>query len=528
MANFAKAPEPRDQIVLFPQKLDEAIPIDHRVRLFDDILRRIDWKPWEDQYDLCRGQPPLHPRIVAGLILYGILNRVLSSRQLEEAVIVRNDFRWLVEGHSIDHSTICYFRHSNSEALKKLFVQIGLIAQRLGHLPLQCLGFDGTRMRANNRIRGSRSPEQLQESKAALERQFAELEARASAADAVEDQVFDGQSRSRLAKELADIDRRRRQVAAALAELEQAETKPPLLPITDPQSRITPNKDGGFAPNYTPLATVDIDSGLIVSVDVIPHVDEHRHLIAAVKDVQSSFGLASVPPELLTDSMMCTGENLTACKRLGIEFYSPSKSQVKDNPAEREHLNQPVPETSWDRLPVKISKSADGTQIVQLSKEAFIYDEANDQYWCPAGKPLRFQRQTREVTKGRERIRFRYFSNEADCAQCPLAARCLNAKSKQRIRSLSHEEHEATRRAHVTKMNQASSKAKYARRNHAGEQPFAVIKSQFGVRRFASRGLKRVRNEWLWLTSAFNLTRLFRLLGGGADPPPRSLMPQSS
>ena len=37
----------------------------------------------------------------------------------------------------------------------------------------------------------------------------------------------------------------------------------------DLDARVMPNKDGGYAPNYTPLATVDIDSGLIVAADVL-------------------------------------------------------------------------------------------------------------------------------------------------------------------------------------------------------------------------------------------------------------------
>ncbi|MDX1320306.1 MAG: FAD-dependent oxidoreductase, partial [Oceanospirillum sp.] len=45
----------------------------------------------------------------------------------EEALQVRLDFRWLVEGRSIDHTTISEFRRKNADALKDTFVQIGLV-----------------------------------------------------------------------------------------------------------------------------------------------------------------------------------------------------------------------------------------------------------------------------------------------------------------------------------------------------------------------------------------------------------------
>ena len=49
---WAKAPEVRDQMVLFPHRLDDVISLDHHVRLMDDILSRLDWSKWEAAYDL--------------------------------------------------------------------------------------------------------------------------------------------------------------------------------------------------------------------------------------------------------------------------------------------------------------------------------------------------------------------------------------------------------------------------------------------------------------------------------------------
>jgi len=48
---------------------------------------------------------------------------------------------------------------------------------------------------------------------------------------------------------------------------------------------------------------------------------------------------------------------------------------------------------------------------------------------------------------------------------------------------------------------------KYSRRRHPGERPFAVIKHQFGARRFLLRGLAQVNQEWLCLSAAFVFLR---------------------
>lgn len=253
------------------------------------------------------------------------------------------------------------------------------------------------------------------------------------------------------------------QVDAVLAEIERLETAdqkvPARVPTTDPQSRITPNKDGGFAPNYTPTATVDVDSGLVVAADVIANTDEDKHMIQAVKDVMDSFSLEHPPEQLLADGMMCTGENLAECKSLGIDFYSPIKLGAEgDNHAQREDPSQAIPPEDIAHLPTT-TKRRNGTTTTQFNKNAFVYDKEKDCYWCPAGVE------------------------------------------------------------HARKMAEPESKKKYGRRRHAGERPFATIKSQFGARGFLIRGLAKVSCEWHWLTAAFNLHRLMGLISGGTGPP---------
>lgn len=252
MTYWAPAPQKREQMILFPKRLDETVPPDHPVRLLDVILGQLNWAKWESWYHGRLGQPPIHPRVLAGVLLYGLLTRIRSSRSLEDALQVRLDFRWLAEGRTIDHTTLSEFRRKHGAELKDLFVQIGLVARELGFLPLTTLAFDGTRVRANNRRRGTRTLAELRKMQKELAAKFEELEAKAAAEDTREDEVFAAAEPRAAAKELGDLKRRQEQVAAALAELERAEqageTLPKRVPLTDPQSRVTPNKEGGVPP----------------------------------------------------------------------------------------------------------------------------------------------------------------------------------------------------------------------------------------------------------------------------------------
>ena len=104
MARWATPPVDRGQTAMFPSTLDQTVCPDHPVRIMDEILRGLDWAAWEAHYVLLVGQPPIHPRVVAGAILYGMTLGIRSSRRLEWACGNAIDFLWLVQGEHIDHS----------------------------------------------------------------------------------------------------------------------------------------------------------------------------------------------------------------------------------------------------------------------------------------------------------------------------------------------------------------------------------------------------------------------------------------
>ena len=144
----------RDQIVLFAPTLEDAISQDHSVRLFDEVLGKLNFAEWEQYYPRVDGRPPIHPRVMAQVILYGLSLGIRSSRKLEDACINRIDFLWLTEGRSIDHSTLAGFRVRFAEELKGMFRQIGRVAMGLGMVNLNQVALDGTVKRASNSAGG--------------------------------------------------------------------------------------------------------------------------------------------------------------------------------------------------------------------------------------------------------------------------------------------------------------------------------------------------------------------------------------
>jgi transposase len=526
MSRWAEAAVSREQLLLIPESLDESIPADHTVRMLDELLGQLNWSVWESCYHSRLGQPAIHPRVVAGVLLYGLLVRIRSSRSLEDALRVRLDFRWLASSRTIDHTTLSEFRRKHKPELKDLFIRICELAREMGLLNLQRLGFDGTRVRANNRRSGTRTREELQKERDELAAKFDALVQQAEVEDAEDQELFGSDSSHALPEELRDKAQRLAKLNAVLQALDrnaaEGGKEPARVPITDFESRVMPNKDGGFAPNYTPLATVDIDSGLIVGADVLNVINEDGQLMASIEEARTTFlpqtesPAEQAPLIVLTDGLNGTGANLAACETAQINLISPCDLPDPSNPALRPDPTQPVPESEWDRLPTTTTTRNGQTQS-QLNKSAFVYDAEKDCYWCPQGQLLENSGTTSEKSGSGRRIRTRYQAPAAVCAGCPLRGRCVQGKAKSR--QINREQYEQHRERHAAKMATQEAKDLYKLRRHSGERPFAVIKHQFGLRQFLLRGLEKVQTEWRWAATAFNLDRIISLLRNRAGPP---------
>jgi transposase len=516
MGYWAKAPMAREQIVLFAPTLDAMISEDHSVRLFDEILGRTDWSPWEAKYHGRRGQPPIHPRILAGVLLYGLSRGVRSSRHLEYLLGHNLDFMWLAEGHRIDHSTLCEFRKAFREPLKLLFRQVCRLAMSMGLIRLNEVALDGTRVKANNDRFETLTAGKLQERLAALDLEIEQMLQEAEQADAAQERLFaSGDASAKLPPELAQRRQRREQLQKALEEAQAADKarrsegidpqkNPAQIPTTDPDSKVLRNKEGGYAPNYTPMAATDVHRGFIVDTDVIRSTNEHDVTVPAVDRIAADFG--QNPERMLADGAHATGENMQGLEQRGVEFYSPVTVHQPQpgNPALRDDPTQPVPESQWQGLPRN-------PQTKRLDKSCFVYNETKDCYHCPQGRTLNYEQTKSSVASNGQRSYFRVYRCVSS-AGCPLEAACRLEKA-QRGRSISRDVHEKRREGMARKMATAEAKEVYKRRFHAAETPFGIIKQVMGLRQFLLRGMENVKTEWLWTCTAFNLAKLVREVG---------------
>jgi hypothetical protein len=431
---------------------------------------------------------------------------IRSSRELEDATRHRLDFIWFVEGRTVDHSTFAAFRVAFSQELKGLNREIGrLVCEQCASSLLEAV-LDGTRLRANSDRHGPRSAQTLQKLIGACVAEMDRRLARMAEADAEgPDAAAQTEEIEQLRREVARLEAKRDGLEKALAAAQardavrqehNGKNAPPVrVPVTDPDAQVTPNKEGGFAPNYTPVVAVDPVSRAVVMEDVLAGSDESAAVLPAVEAVET---LSGKPLErVLADGNFASGPNLEALESRGTQACMPTGTDFSEqNPANRPDPSQPVAPADWDRLP----KHGE-----HLAATAFVYDASQNCYWCPTGQPLH------PVRSGHDRNGVSYTNYACPgSAGCPLAGRCVQAKAS--VRTVRRDQYQPLRETIGHRMATPEGRRIYARRAPIVEGVFAEIKHLMGIRRFLLRGLEKVRLEWTWICTAFNLKRLLARL----------------
>ena len=527
---WAQPVTPRAQLYLCSPTLDDLLPQDDEIRLFDALLRELDWSGWENLYPRRRGQPPIHPRLVAGTIIFCLGLGVRSSRGVEETARRRIDLIWFLEGRTIDHSTVCAFRKKFADLLPGLFDELARKAAR-GPQAGRRLAVDGTRMRANSDRHGSRTAASLRrrlgeiaENREALLLEMEQLDAFENIIAAPEEK--DGKA---LRKQIETLEAQRNKLERALERAgerdaaKQAKDGPGAtavrVPTSDPDAHLLPNKEGGYAPNYTPTIAVDLASGAIIDAQVPDGADEAGTLAETVQASRRRFG--HKPETLLCDGNFATGATLKNLEQARVAMCSPTAPPVAPA-ACREDPRQPIDPSRLDDLP-----TTGRGENKRFTRASFVYDENQDCYWCPAGRPLpRAGQEQRREKNGSRPSRRRYQSRS--CSDCPLGARCLKGKAK--TRSVVRDEYQPCRDRLASHMERHASRQLYKKRAPTVEGTFGYIKHVMGVRGFLRRGRSAVQNEWLWICAAFNVGKILRRaprLGpnspaNGPDPSPKA------
>jgi transposase len=472
----------REQLSLLPPRIEDYVTADNPVRAIEAYVCALDLGKLGFRHadgGGGAGQPSYHPADLLKAYLYGYLNRVRSSRRLEQEAQRNLELIWLLKGLAPGYRTIANFRRDNWMALKAANREFVLLLRELQLLGGELVAIDGAFFHGDASKASIKTRKRLAKQLAGIDRDIEEYGKALQTNDATEEARSsggeDGGSRNggSVADKLAALMVQRAKAQADLDRLKDSgETQ---LSTTDADARLL-LKRGHVLAGYNVQIAVDDKHKLIVASEVVNDGNDTGQLYEIAKAAKQALGAEAL--QAVADTGYYNGTALKECEEHGIVPYVPEP---------------------------KRTGNLEGKG--RFTHEEFSYDAEADVYRCPAGAPLRPMNGLKTNTGGR--LEIRYVSRRSACKVCHLREKCLSQKSK--IRTIYRWQYEAVIERHRERMKDAG--ALMRQRACLVEHPFGTLKCRAGYRHFLVRGFAKVRGEWSLMALCYNLGRVLKILG---------------
>ena len=167
---------------MFPSQLEDYVAEDNPVRVIDFFVDQLDLGQvgFGRVHAKLTGRPAYHAAVMLKLCVYGYLNRVQCSRQLEWECQRNVEVMWLTGCLAPDFKTIADFRKDNGPAIRKVCREFIVVCGRTGLLTATTVAIDGSKFKAvNSRDRNFTQPQaakRLEQIEASIERYLSELD----------------------------------------------------------------------------------------------------------------------------------------------------------------------------------------------------------------------------------------------------------------------------------------------------------------------------------------------------------------
>jgi len=458
----------RNQIALFPVSLDESIDPGNEVRIIDLFVDSLSVKDFGFRTDFPEnGRPAYHPADLLKLFIYGYLNKVRYSRDLEKECYRNIEVMWLLKSLRPDHNTISNFRRDNEKAIKKVFRATVQIARHFDLIGGKLIAGDSTKLRAQNSKKNNFNQAKIDRHIAYIDNKIEEY-TRALAEN-------DGDNQKILQEEI----RKHQERKEGYRELEKKlqESGEPQISLSDPESRQIAIRGIITEVAYNVQTTVDAKNNIPIDYKVTNENDSRAmgNMVQRAKSI-----LRTNDFTVLYDKGFHTGSELKTAQELGVETIVavpgiPSTSQAPDH---------------------------------NYNYENFRYNREEDTYTCPQGQVLRTNGSWYKQLSSTGSVSwFKQYKTKA-CRNCPAHSKCTRSKGCRLIQRSEY--------ADYYERNLANTREKehlYRRRQAIVEHPYGTIKRQWGFSYILTKkGKARASADVGLMFIAYNLRRIGNIL----------------
>jgi len=456
----------RTQAYLFPLSLDDSIDQNNEVRLIDMFVASLNLSEYGFKITYVEnGRPAYHPADMLKLYIYGYLNKVRSSRDLEKECKRNIEVMWLINNLTPDHNTISNFRRDNPKAIKKVFRETVRIAKHFNLIGGTLIAGDSTKFRAQNSKKNNFNQKKIDRHLEYIENKLEEYNRTLS--------ENDGDSKEPVEKEIKK--QKGRKDSYKKLEKQLKETGEAQISTSDPDSRQMIIRNNITEVAYNVQTTVDAESNIPIDYKVTNHNDSKAmgNMLQRAKSILHSNNFTA-----LYDKGYHTGSEFDIAERLGVKVMvaipgKPNSSQAPDP---------------------------------NYNIENFTYNEDENTYACPQGHTLTTNGRWHKSSSGS--VFQQYRTNE--CKNCPVQEKCT--KSRQNGKIVQRRRYAQNIEANRQRIE--NDKSTYKKRQAIVEHPFGTIKRQWGYSYIMTKKyIHRASADVGFMMTAYNLRRLINIIG---------------
>lgn len=460
----------RTQTLLFPISIDEAIAHDNEVRLIDLFVEKLDLGELGFDIDFDEnGRPAYHPADLLKLFIYGYMNRIRSSRQLEKECKRNIEVLWLLKHLAPDHNTISNFRRDNKKAIKGVFRQTVKMAQYFNLIGGTLIAGDSTKLRAQNSKKNNYNQKKIDRHLAYIDNKLEEYQ------KALEENDGDKEEIKEEIKKQEERKKDYQNLEQNLKESGQSQ-----ISTSDPDSRHQITRNNITEVAYTAQTIVDADNNIPIDYKITNNNDKKAmgNMLRRTKSILRHNTFTA-----LFDKGYHTGSELAIADSLNINTIVAIPTLAGSSHA---------PHPDYD-------------------VENFTYNKENDTYTCPQGHTLTSNKYWHNAKNNLGEVSFRFKNyTTKQCKTCKVRERCTKsaANGKQVRRS------EYTQNIENNKNRLLKSEKLYKRRQAIVEHPYGTIKRQWGFNYIITKKyFERAEADFGLIMTAYNLRRIFNIVG---------------
>jgi transposase len=450
--------------------LEQAIAADNDVRLIDLFVASL--KLSEHGFDMQftdNGRPAYHPADLLRLFIYGYLNRIRSSRQLEKECRRNIELMWLMKGLAPDHNTIATFRKDNPKAIRRVFQATVALARNFELIGGRLLAGDSTKLRAQNSKKNNFNPAKIERHIAYIDDKLAEY----NTLLAEQDRDIPAAEKELAVQKMAKHRHQKSKYQSFQKQLQA--TGEVQISTSDPDSRQLITRNNITEVAYNIQTTVDARHCLPIDFKVTNQNDS-KAMGNMVRRAKCILGQTNFT--LLYDKGYHTGTEFDYAHRHSVEVM------------------------------VAIPEVASHAPDAAFDVANFNYDKKQDLYVCPAGEILHTNGRWYFKKHGKTTNRMKHYKTPA-CKTCSCFERCTKNKAGRLIERTEHAEV-----IEANKLRIELNKELYRRRQAIVEHPYGIIKRQWGFYYIMTkRSIKHASADVGLIFTAFNLRRIFNIIG---------------